>query len=505
MRAAAGLVLLVVAMGLIQPVLAGEIEFSAASPQVFDVRDEEIAVSVDVKNTVGEDVFGSFSWTVRDPNDSSKTQSVTDSRAMFADAASTEFRLRPGGGECYLVDVAFDYQDDTDPDTVYHVALDGIELLFSDDPEGAANNASTTVLESVQTKITKGGARTSSGAVGGTSSSAGTPVQVAAMPGGPDDTGSLSLILDQDALDLQEEKTRLKGCVTASALYASVDEVLEGAGFSPGDLGVTLGRGIYNDEFETRYVGVNHTEISVSGEASGGKVLFVVVNATGTVPPVYGIKDNATYLSLDAELQSGGYTVRNTVMNVTPGAAAVRIVYDNGGGSRVVNITVRDGAPVSVVLEDPNPGVHYVFPLLLLAVSVAAALLCYRIYVRWSRRSELPGEPGGDAGPEPAASPADLLGEGYDAYLEGALKDAFGKMGQALRLSISQNHGGGKNATNRRALSLLASVHDPDCETYAAILSVCDAAVYGGRTPDAEAFAECYRWARELLDRSMRE
>ncbi|MDD3934655.1 MAG: hypothetical protein PHP55_12415 [Methanoculleus sp.] len=489
MRKTRFIVLAVVIWAVVQPAFAGEILFSAGTPLSYGSQDEEVIIRVDVKNTLGEDIFGSFTWTVRDQGDPGNTQSFTDRRVLFSDQEYTEFGIHPGGGHDYLVDVTFDYVDGDDPDAVYHVALERIHLRFGDDAVGG--DPSGEILESAQIKITKGLSQGQAGAL-----QSGGSGRVPQVRSGPDNIESLSQLLEKETLELSERRELLKDRVLQSAMYGSVDEVLENAGFTPHDLGVTLGQGVYHDEFGMNFINESGTEIRVLGEIAGDTILFITAEAPGRLPPVYGLERNGTYLSLDSELRNEGYTVSKSLMNVTPEGAAIIIDYEKGGTTRVMNVTVRNGEPVDVVLEDPDAGFHFILPFVVLVVTALSAFLLYRCYLKYCCRT------GQSEGAEMSisVSPLALLEESYGNYVNGELKEAFSTAGRALRLHIALRYNGGENSTNLQVLLLLKAGRDPGYSTCAGILSACDAVVYGCSEPDPELFAEHYRQIRSILD-----
>jgi len=495
MRKTRFIVLAVVIWAVVQPAFAGEILFSTGSPLLYGPQDEEVLIRVDVKNTLGEDILGSFTWTVRDQGDPN-TQSFTDRRVLFSDQEYTEFGIHPGGGHDYLVDVTFDYADGDDPDTIYHVALEGIHLRFEEEPGSPDGDSFAETLDSVQIKITKGSSQQQAGAL--QSDGSGSLGQVKSSP---DNLESLSQLLEEETLELSEKKELLKDRVLQSEMYGSVDEVLENAGFAPYDLGVTLGQEIFNDEFGMNFINESGTEIRVSGEIAGDEVLFITVETPGRLPPVYGIDRNETYLSLDSDLRSEDYTVSKSLMNVTPEGAAITISYEKGGTTKVMNVTVRNGEPVDVVLEDPDGGFHFILPFAVLVVTAVSAFLLYRCYLKYCRRT---GQNEGtgmstNAG-RVSGSPLALLEESYGNYVNGELKEAFSTAGRALRLHIALRYNSRENSTNLQALLLLEAGKDPEYSTCADILSVCDAVVYGCSEPDSELFAEQYRQIRSVLD-----
>lgn len=494
MRKTRFIVLAVVIWAVVQPTFAGEIFFSTESPLIYGPQDEEVIIRVDVKNTIGEDIFGSFTWTVRDQGNPGNTQSFTDRRVLFSDQEYTEFGIHPGGGHDYLVDVTFDYVDGDDPDAVYHVALERIHLRFGDGAVGS--DPSGEILESAQIKITKGLSQGQAGAL-----QSGGSGRVPLVRSGPDNIESLAQLLEEETLKLSERRELLKNRVLQSAMYGSVGEVLENAGFIPHDLGVTLGQGVYNDEFGMNFINESGAEIRVLGEIAGDTILFVTAEVPGRLPPVYGIDRNETYLSLDSNLRNEGYMVSKSLMNVTPEGAAIVIDYEKGGTTRVMNVTVRNGEPVDVVLEDPDGGLHYLVPAAFLVVTAFSAFLVYRCYLRYCCRT---GQNEGagmriDAG-RVSGSPLALLEESYGNYVNGELKEAFSTAGRALRLHVALQYNGRENSTNLQALLLLKAGRDPGYSACADILSACDAIVYGCREPDPELFAEHYRKIRSILD-----
>jgi hypothetical protein len=488
MRMVRLLILTAILLAVVQPAIAEEILFSTGSPLAYDSPDEEAVIRLNVENTLGEDVSGSFTWTVRDRDDPGNTRSFTDRRVIFGDMEYTEFGVRPDEGHDYLVDVSFDYLDADDPGTVYHVALEGISLL----PGASGAGPSGGTLESVQTKFTKGSSQGQSGAPQSGSA------RVSQVRSSPEDLESLAELLEAETLELSEQKEFLKDRVLQSELYASVGGLLEGAGFAPQDLSVTLGRGTASDEFGVMFVNDTAPEIRVSGEMAGNDVLFIAVESPGRLPPVYGIDGNETYRALDSQLLSEGYAVSKTRLNITPEGAAITIGYENGGLKKVANVTVRNGEPVSVVLEDPDGGLHYLFPAVVFVLTAFSAFLLYRGYLRYCRTGQ--GEEAGPGAGVSSTSPLELLGESHAACADGELKRAFGTAGRALRLHIALRYGGGENSTNLQTLLLLKAGCDPDYAACAEILSVCDAVVYGCAEPDAGVFAEHYRRIRSMIE-----
>lgn len=311
------------------------------------------------------------------------------------------------------------------------MALEGIEFRFNGDPERSDTGSPGEILESVQTKIKKGSAQKQSGALPQGRTGRKDLNLIAQVQSGPDNTGSLLHLLEIEEIDLSEKKAALKDCVVTSDLYTSVDAFLEYAGFTPHDLGVTLGQGAYNDEFEIRFINDNTTEVLVSGEIRGDDLLFVNVESPGMVPPVYDISLNETYVSLDSTFRNEGYEVSKFSINVTTDEAAIRVIYERGNLNKGIHITVRDREMVSVVLEDPESGIHFVLPFVVLVITTISAFLCYRGCLRWSCKNRSDEGVEGIIGAERKAdSPLELLEKSYEHYEMGELKKRSAQRGR---------------------------------------------------------------------------
>ncbi|WP_048151304.1 hypothetical protein [Methanolacinia paynteri] len=477
-----------------QPVLAGEIIFTAESPVIYSSPDEEISIGLGVENTLGEDIYGSFTWTVRDLNDADNTRSSTDARVIFADIERTSFAIQPADGHEYLVDIAFDYADSVNADDAYHVSLTGIRVI----PDSSVDTApATSVLESVQIRMDKGAPQQS-----GSERAGGKQVLIKKTD---ENMESLSKILENETNNIIVEKNRLKGVVNSSAIYPVIDQFLNESGYNSGVLSISPGLGAYNDEFEQVYSGENESDIRVSGEISGDEILFTGIASEGRMPLLYGVEENATYISFDSEFSDDGYSVTRSVTNITVNASQIGITYTKGIFEKDIAVMVSDGAIISVEVHEPDYGIHFIVPVIVIILTVVCAFVFYRVYLRHLRRTK-PGPDDGDilTRVEAGISPSDLLAEGYDRYLCGDLKDAVGRVGWALRLNVSVTSGENVSLTNSEALSQLEKAGDPYAGTYSDVFSVCDSVVYANREPEMSEFVRIYETAKRLVDKTVR-
>ena len=492
-------IFLIAAVLFLQPVLAGEIIFTAESPVIYNSTDEEISIGLGVENTLGEDVYGSFTWTVRDQNDVDNTRSSTDARVIFADAVRTSFAIQPAEGHEYLVDIAFDYADSVNADDAYHVSLTGIRVI----PDSSADtDPAVSVLESIQIRMDKGAPQQPGTQQGESESAGGEGVLVKKTD---ENMESLSKMLENETNNIIVEKSRLRGVVNGSAIYPLIDQFLNESGYNSGVLSISPGLGAYNDEFEQVYSGENESEIKVSGEISGDEIIFTGIESEGRMPLLYGVEENATYISFDSEFSDDGYSVTKSVTNITGNASQIGITYTKGIFEKDIAVMVSEGAIISVETQEPDYGIHFIVPVIIIIFTVVCALVFYRVYLRHLRRRK-PG-PDDDDIPgrvEAGISPFDLLAEGYDRYLCGDLKDAVGMVGWALRLNVSVTSGKNVSLTNSEALSQLEKAGDPDIGTYSDIFSVCDSVVYANREPEMSEFVRIYETAKRLVDKTVR-
>ena len=481
-----------------QPVLAGEIIFTAESPMIYNSPDEEVSIGLGVENTLGEDVYGSFTWIVRDLDDTENTRSSTDARVIFSDMEHTSFSIQVAEGHEYLVDIAFDYADSVNSDDAYHVSLTGIRVI----PGASADVPDASVLESVQIRMDKGAPQQSGTQQGGSEGTGGEGVLVKKTD---ENMESLSKVLENETNNLILEKNRLRGVVNGSAIYPVIDRFLDGSGYTPGDLSISPGVGAYHDEFEQVYSGENESDIIVSGEVSGDEILFTSIESGGRMPLLYGVEENATYISLDDEFSGEGYSVTRSVTNVSGNESQIGITYTKGIFEKDIAVLVSDGDIISVEVHEPDYGIHFVIPVMVVVLTVVCAFVFYRVYLGHLRRTK-PGPGDGDilSRVETGLSPSDLLAEGYDKYLCGELKDAVGRVGWALRLNIAVSSGENVCLTNSEALSQLEKIEDPDIDSYSGILSVCDLVVYGNRKPEKNEFIKIYETAKLLVDKTVR-
>ena len=481
-----------------QPVLAGEIIFTAESPVIYSSPDEEISIGLGVENTLGEDIYGSFTWTVRDRNDADNTRSSTDARVIFADIERTSFAIQPADGHEYIVDIAFDYADSVNADDAYHVSLTGIRVI----PGASADVPYASVLESVQIRMDKGAPQQPGTHQGGSESAGGEQVLIKKTG---ENMESLSKMLENETNNLIVEKSRLRGVVNSSLIYPVIDRHLNESGYSSGVLSISPGLGAYNDKFEQVYSGQNESEIKVSGEISGDEILFTGIESEGRMPLLYGVEENASYISLDSEFSNDGYSVKKSVTNITGNTSQIEITYTKGIFEKDIAVMVSDGVIISVEVYEPDYGIHFVVPVVVVILTAICSFVFYRIYLRHLRRTK-PGLDNGNilSRVEAGISPSDLLGEGYDKYLCGELKDAVGRVGWALRLNVSVTLGENVSLTNSEALSQLEMAGDPDAGTYSDIFSVCDSVVYANREPEMSEFIKIYETAKGLVDKTVR-
>lgn len=477
---------------------AAEIIFSSDTP-VFYGQGDEASVKLDVDNTYGRDVTGSFTWTVRDAEDNREVSGFTEMRVIFSDQNSLEFYVQKSRGDAYYVDATFYYPDESSSGTAYQVKIEGIGVYFGD-YGGFPGDLKENSIESVQAKISSDTTDRGSSSRSPSLTESNNPEQ----PGrNPENSESLSKFIEGETARITERKAEINEILEESNVTLGIVNFFEGLGYDAPETYITVGSGGLNDEYSIFLSGENKTRIEIAGEISGDGILYGYAESDGPVPLMYDIPENATYVSLNSSLMSDGFCIYKSGINVSGDDFEIRIFYARNSSEKEINITVRDGRIVSVVLEGDDPVTYYLLSVLVAVLTVILAYVFYRVYRRYSAGKEMRPAYEGREPLQPPEDPSVLLEMSLSDYEAGDVKEAFSKAGQALRLYISKRCCGGVNITNSRAKEIIRSADGGLPGASAEILSSCDSVVYGNREPSEGEFEEIYSGIKSVIEDDM--
>jgi len=485
---------------LAQVVSAGEIIFSTENSVYYADPGEDAGIQVDVRNTFSEDVMGSFTYTVCDQNDNTKTRSFTDTRNIFSDLEHIRFNVKQSSGQDYLIDISFDYFEKDDHSTAYHVKLDGIQIHFRDDASTLRRDTDSIPLSSVQIKMTTPEERQPESQHDNTETRQ--PDSVPEIKHSQDDTESLSGILEEDMLELREKKEILIKDVRAARTYKEMNDLFAPAGYRPFDLGVTISKGNYHDQFSLNLVNNESPEIRVSGEIISGEIPYITAESEGMIQMGDALTTNKTYQSLSSQLRDENFIVTGSRLNLSAEERSLNIIYEKGITKKEINATIRDNRVISIDLIESDSGVHYIIPILIIAITLISAIIFYTGYRKYADHfRDIPDTDEIPITEEYAETPVTLLSKSHTDYINNELKEAFSKAGQAARLHISEKYRDNENLTNSQTLRILTDNNDPDYKEYAEVIAACDRVVYAGNAMDAEKYINTYNLLKKIFEK----
>ncbi len=438
---------------------------------------EEAVLSIGVVNGHGHDVTGTLSvFRTLEPEGSTSPARDSRSYALGIWRDVPEIKVRAGSMEnpgLFLVRLSFSYDDE---DGNHAVTLDGIRVHVVKDPE--EKPAIESPLESTES-VRPTGEPASGGTQGSSSADSGTPGESRLN----DETSSLKSEIAAHEEATAAEREALTARAEDDPLMRSLSSALAERGYNPAG---TSAKPAANGTGE-----VSTNFRSAAGEAtatfalSPGNVSAVSLRSFSeeTLPEV--LLRNETFIRYRSELRTGGYSLRETRQNYTPGTIRADLSYsDSSGRDAAIRAAVTDGAVAWIVKEmEPDPGP------LTGTVILAAILLAALGGVVLIRRRKVPAlvEVREEKVPDYREEAERILREAMILFENGDSKAGYAGVAQAFRHVISCRYGTGTLISNGEALAFcpgsVGPVHHPGY-----LFDRCSLVAFAGVAPNREEF-----------------
>lgn len=280
-------------------------------------------------------------------------------------------------------------------------------------------------------------------------------------------------------------------------LYTAVNERLLPAGYTPGEPAVETATG-ENGTFSAAYTGPGKENVAVSGLLEKEGVAYVQEESGPSLPVPETFANDPAFANATSELKSGGLSQTGTIINTTPDQQAVNLTFRDGDGKETyLNATLRNGV-VNVSVTRPEQQADEGIPILPIAVIVILLLAMYWLVRRRRAGPEAGGIPEPPAPVDYRVAAERLVAEGDRLFAEGRPGDAYGRIGQALRLVLSYRHGDRSEMTNEEIISALQRsgisvlVDKP-------VLDRCSEVEFGKGIPDRAEFERFVEFARKRI------
>jgi hypothetical protein len=474
------LAVLLAVFGCVTASAAGGITFSTGQSDYTVQVGEEARFPVTVENTLGADITGTFSQSVRFEPDAapegSDTATSIQSRPLTVFTGEREMAVSAGAARepgTYSFLIAFEYSDKEAtrialPEIRVHVVDAGAEQLNLPNPQ-----------ESTASSIAA-----PSGSAGSQGPS---QPQSDQMPGQlPQDMGLIrdQALYEHDLLKAMQsalitgleddpQVLEIHGILTLHGYVratVTVDPALDGSG-----------------TFSLGYRGGSGDTIRVVGSVASNATAYASYGTDQAFVVPDALPANETYRRFADDLAGAGFFPVSAGVNATPDGTFVTVAFiDSGNRTARITATMVEGDVRSVALEEPPD------PLPLAGAGAVCIILLIAYLVRQGRPivpkkptlSDTPGDPQRDA--------LRLLGEARWQYDGGDGKGAYGTAGRALRSYLSHAYGSGSELADGDVLRLLPESED-DVIDVLTILERCAAVSFARSSPRREEFESIVR------------
>jgi hypothetical protein len=488
-----GILFVVLLCLILMPSCAGQIIIQSAQKDYYFLTGEDAVLPLTLNNTYSHDIPGVLrSTTVAENPGGSGTTVQEKAFTMFT---GQRLYLLPAGRSDTPLTLHAGIVFFTPENGGRRASLDDIVIHFVKDPADiqAIGNPQEGTDSPDPSAVSAG-----SMSVPGKTNPPADPLQ-RLQNNQPRDMQSLQQQMQKDDAELLRQKREFLSLLMLDPTIASLDRSLVNAGFAltgPEVSPLTNTSGNFSFSYEKE-----SQSAVVHGSVDEGRLRFADESSRSTVPLPEVLRDNATFRTLERELETSGFLRNATLVHATPGAVMVNLTYGDTK-SRVIylNAAIANGTITSIgqeTLSEPS-----LFPVPLLSV-VLICLLSGGILILSRRlpRATLPAaEP---PGPEPAPPlyrtlAATMLDEADAMADQGLFPDAYARAGQVLRLILSHEMSDGREMTNEEVFRMLSRHYAGD-DRRVLLLERCGRVAFAKESPDPEEFKRMLKFLRRLL------
>jgi hypothetical protein len=475
---------------LMPPVDAGEIVFTTPQKAYAFATGDEAVIPIGVQNTCGHDVFGTLVYSmqhVQEGGEMANSDQVTRTQSftIFSDLEAFELNIGSQDAPSTLtLDISFKYSEGT----TYQVSLECITVYF--DTEVPSEELEKSPLTSTQTEQTGGSASGTSqesaqyapvlaGTTAGTISS---QIQQ------PADMTALKEQLECEAREKQLTEESFASVIRSDLFFIRINESLSEQDFRQGTMDLqptTPDSGMFSLEYTQPGI----PSAWVAGTVERGSITSMEISSSHPLSVAFEISSNPTYVRYDSDLKQEGYQRVYTTIDATPDSCLTILRFLKNGDAAWLNATLVNGTVTGITLEREESGIPYLVPLMVFLVTVGIAALVFTAYYRyWNEDAPFEKIAITEQGSYRDSVQA-LLKEAEALCVDGHMKEAYGKIGQALRMFIAHEKGkGGIELTDEEALALLKTDERSAAEC-GDILCTCSNVMFARSLPPAEEFA----------------
>lgn len=461
---------------LVPAVAAEEIRFTTESSEYHVSPGEPITIPIQIDSSWNSDVAGTLttSYSVEKHTGGASILSQKtgmQSFVIFSDMDSFTINAGTEEEEAVLtLSVSFDYYEKAP----YHVELDDITVYVENNPSSPSATAGP--AESTQSELSSTTSSPSEKNQPGISASPPDSPQEQTVTEENADMPALISQLAEETRHRQENEEKLTAAIFNDSLYREWNHTLRTAGYSYSAPEV-LPSSDENGTFQIAWAGLNNSRAIVDGEISLLNITKMNISSTGVPPVPLPLAENASFQAMTGELLSRQLFVTTMNGSVNRTVQHLSYAFRDNREMHIINVTLENGNITSITLEqeDQSP---YLIIILIVILSIGLAGVVYRHYAKISDRNTL------SAGhfQVPALSPEDYACQAETLWLQGQKKEAFGMLGRALRLMLSQKYGDGGEYTTQELLENEALSHAPSWTSQ--LLRRCDEIMFGGSIPD---------------------
>ena len=456
---------------LVPGVAAEEIRISIDSSAYTVLTGEPIIIPVQITSSWNSDIAGTLTTSSTIEKHTSGASILSQKSGMqsfviFSDMDSFTINAGTENEEAILsLSVSFDYFEKMP----YHVVLDGITVYVEETP--SSPSATPESAESTQNELKSTASSPSLSNQPGTNVASPVPSKEQIIAEENADMQALVSQLEEETLRRQDNEEKLTGAIYNDSLFQEWNHTLWGAGYSHSTPEVYPSSD-ENGTFRIAYEGRNNSLAALDGEVVSLAITGMNISGTGIPPVPIPLAENDTFQAMSNEFLSQKLFDKTMNGNVNRTVQYLSYEFTDNRERFLINATLENGNVTSITLEQEEDS-PYLTIILILIFSIVLASVAYRHYARISDPKSLSSSMIQD----PALSPEDFKNQAEALWLKGQKKEAFGMLGHALRLILSQHYVDGGEYTTEELLNTVIPSDEPIEK--AQTLHCCDEIMFG--------------------------
>jgi len=275
----------------------------------------------------------------------------------------------------------------------------------------------------------------------------------------PQDTSALKQQLEAEQKQAQANKDEFEKNLNKDPTFSAVNQSLTSQGYavSKTDSNPQSGN---TGTFSREYSKPTGESVSVKGSLKNGTSTEITEQSTAPINPGGPLPQNTSYQESGKGLENEGYNKSQTTIKNTPAGITVNQSYQNSQGKPAyLNATSTGSNVTSVTVEKEKVENGYLLPIVAIVIIALLAIIGYLVYRKYEKNRPV-------IIPAPVAAPKRVVDYRNEAELllrkaeklagEQCYREAYGTVGQALRLFLSYRFGTGTEMTNTEIITLVA-------------------------------------------------